>query len=177
MSNPFLAEIRAFGFNFAPYNWLQCNGQLLPISQYSALFSLLGTNFGGNGTTNFGLPNLQGNVPMQWGSGVGLSTYALGEPAGSSNVTLFITQLPIHNHPLQVAEPVAGGPTTPTPGPTTWLGLSNPASLYVTSGAATAPLSQKAIGPTGGSQPHANMQPYLTVNFCIAISGIYPTRG
>ncbi len=177
MSNPFLAEIRAFGFNFAPFNWLQCNGQLLPVSQYAALFSLLGTNFGGNGTSNFGLPNLQGDVPMHWGSGAGLSTYVLGQPAGSSNVTLLITQLPNHRHNVQVAEGAAHTTEpTGTPGTSTWLGLSDQAKAYATSGTLNTTLAQNAIGLTGNSQPHENMQPYLTVNFCIATSGVFPTR-
>ncbi len=173
MSNPFLAEIRAFGFNFAPVNWLLCNGQLLPVSQYAALFSLLGTNFGGNGTTNFGLPNLQGDVPMHWGNGAGLSPYVLGQPSGSSTVQLLITQMPSHRHSVQVANK---GAVNTTPGPSLWLGDSADAAAYTTSGTTNTTLAQTAIGVAGNSQPHENMQPYLTVNFCISTSGVYPTR-
>jgi microcystin-dependent protein len=178
MSDQYLGEIRAFGFNFAPYGWLQCNGQLLSISQYSALFSLLGTYFGGNGTTNFGLPNLQGSVPMHWGLSSTGTTYDLGEPVGSTTVTLTGNQLPMHNHIIQVATGAAGtAQDTGTPGPTTWLGPSPSADAFATSGATNTALSQKAIGPNNGGLPHENMQPFLTVNFCIAYTGAYPPRG
>jgi microcystin-dependent protein len=176
MSDPFLAEIRAFGFNFAPVNWLMCNGQTLPIQQYAALFSLIGTYYGGNGTTNFQLPNLQARVPMHWGTG-SPSTWVLGEQDGTSTVQLLTTQMPIHQHSVQVAE-AAGGTTeaTGTPGPTAWLGPANPSDSYVSSGNPNATLAVNAIGMNGGSQPHDNMQPFLTVNFCIAIYGVFPTR-
>lgn len=178
MTDQFLGEIRAFGFNFAPYQWALCDGQILPISQYAALFSLLGTSYGGNGTTNFGLPNMMGRVPMQWGNGAGLSSYVVGESAGSATETININQMPSHNHVIQVATPASGtSESTPGPSPTTWLGLSNPADAYTTGGSPNIQLSQKAISPTGNTQPHQNMQPYLTVNFCIALSGVFPTRG
>ena len=176
MSEPFIAEIRAFGFYFSPYGWAYCNGQLMPISQYTALFSLVGTTFGGDGVSTFALPNLQGRAPMHWGNGTGLSSYAWGQPSGTEIVTLTQSQMPQHNHAIQVAEaPSGSGEATPTPTGSTWLGDSS--HTYAPGG--TAPdtqLSPKAISTTGGSQPHNNMQPYLTVNFCIALDGIYPSR-
>ncbi len=179
MSDQYIGEIRAFGFNFAPYGWFLCNGQTLAISAYTTLFAVIGTYFGGNGTTNFQLPNLQGSVPMHWGNAPSGSVYDLGEPVGTTNVTLNGNQLPMHNHMIQVATG-AGGTQEPTgtPGPTTWLGSSNPADAYTASGPTNTNLSQKAIGPnTGGNLPHENMQPFLTVNFCIAYLGAFPPRG
>jgi microcystin-dependent protein len=173
MSDQYLGEIRAFGFNFAPVGWAQCNGQLLPIQQYTALFSLLGTNFGGNGTSNFGLPNLQGNVPMHWGQGTGLSQYFIGQTAGSATETLISNQMPMHNHLIQVAQ----GTQTNAPSPTTWLGPAQPAKIYVASGTPNVQLAQSAIGPGGGGQAHENRQPYETLNFCIAMQGVFPPRG
>jgi microcystin-dependent protein len=173
MSDPFIAEIRAFGFNFAPYGWMLCDGQILPISQYTALFSLLGTTYGGNGTTNFGLPDLMGRIPMHWGNGAGLSPYFIGEPAGTTTETITAQQMPMHNHALQVADV---GTRTGTPSGSTWLGDSNPATAYVGTGTPNTALSQNAIGLTGGSQPHDNMQPYQVLNFCISLSGVYPAR-
>ena len=172
MSNPFVAEIRIFPFNFAPKGWAFCDGQLMPISQNTALFSLLGTTYGGDGKSNFALPNLQGSAPLQAGQGPGLSLYDLGETGGSDNVTLINSELPAHSHQ---ANGVSGnGPTSPanntwgtaagrTPPPTYFSGTPN-----VTMG--------NALSPAGGSLPHNNMQPYLTLNFCIALQGIYPPR-
>lgn len=174
MSNQFLGEIRSLGFNFAPVNWALCTGQTLPISQYSALFSLIGTYYGGNGTTNFQLPNLQGNVPMHWGNGTGLSSYVIGETAGAATVTVATSEMPSHNHVVQVGE---GGTVTGTPSPTTWLSESKPATTYVNTGAPNAPLNLTAIGIAGGNIPHDNSQPYLTINFCIAMNGVFPPRG
>jgi microcystin-dependent protein len=176
MSDQYLGEIRSFGFNFAPVGWLQCSGQLLSITQYTALFSLLGTSFGGNGTSNFGLPNLVGNVPMHWGASSSGSTYYIGDINGATTQTINSNQLPLHNHQLQVAD--SGVLATATPDPTTWLGIGTQAKPYVTSGAFNTTMSQSMIGPNpGGSQPHENMQPYLTINFCIALTGAYPPRG
>jgi microcystin-dependent protein len=176
MSDQYLGEIRTFGFNFAPVGWALCNGQLLAISQNAALFSLIGTYFGGNGTSNFALPNLQGNAPMQWGNGTGLSNYVLGQPAGTTTVTITVPQMPNHSHAIQVGE--AGTPTN-IPSPTTWLGEASPAKFYLPAadGPPNVPLSQNAIGTAGGSQPHNNTQPYLTINFCIALTGAFPPRG
>jgi microcystin-dependent protein len=177
MTQPFLGEVRAFGFNFAPYQWAMCNGQLLPISQYAALFSLLGTYFGGNGTTNFQLPNLQGQIPMHWGDGAGLTGTVLGEMQGSENVTLSTSQMAMHNHGA------AGFPALPTngtktniPSNTNWIGDSDFDAAYSNAASPTATMAGNAIGPTGGSLPHQNMQPFLAVNFCIALAGIFPSR-
>jgi len=177
MSEPFIAEIRAFGFNFSPYGWAYCNGQLMPISQYTALFSLIGTTFGGDGVSTFGLPNLKGRAPMHWGNGAGLSSYVWGQPSGTDSVTLTQSQMPQHNHAIQVAEGAGGaGENTGTPDPTTWLGNSAHTYLDTPGAIPNTQMSPKAISATGGNQPHNNMQPYLTVNFCIALDGIYPSR-
>ncbi|MBR1164843.1 phage tail protein [Bradyrhizobium elkanii] len=177
MSDQFLAEIRIFPFNFAPNGWAFCGGQILPISQNTALFSLLGVTYGGNGTTNFALPNMQGNAPAAPGQGPGLSPYDLGETTGSPNVTLLQNQLPLHNHPVNVGTQDAAD--VQVPGPTRILGRSANAFAYVP-GSPTPTLTQMnatMIGMTGGNQPHNNMQPYLTLNFCIALQGIFPARG
>lgn len=176
MADPFLAEIRIFGFNFAPTGWALCNGQLLPISQNTALFSLLGTNYGGDGKTTFALPNLQDRAPMQQGQGPGLSPRFLGEEGGEAFVTLINSEMPLHNHPPVQANTDGGDSNTPTNG--VWslggailgLKLYNPAT-------GTAPImNPAAFSIQGGSQPHNNMPPYLTLNFCIAMQGIYPAR-
>jgi microcystin-dependent protein len=178
MTQPFLGEVRAFGFNFAPYQWAMCNGQLLPISQYSALFSLLGTYFGGNGTSNFALPNLQGQIPMHWGSPPGLSSTVLGEMQGTENVTLNTSEMAMHNHGAQAFQNTAtNGTKTNIPSPTNWLGDSDADAAWNSAIAnPTATMSGNAVGPAGSSLPHENMQPYLVVNFCIALAGIYPAR-
>ncbi len=165
-------RFRAFGFNFAPRGWMLCDGRILPISQYTALFSLLGTTYGGNGTSTFGLPNLQGRVPMHPGHGPGLSTYVLGEISGSETVTVLSSEMPIHTHSVQAA---TGGTAEAVPGSATWLGVSAPARAYVNADP-TVQMSTKAIAVSGGSQSHENMQPFLTINFCIAYEGIYPSR-
>jgi microcystin-dependent protein len=176
MSDQYIGEIRSFGFNFAPYGWLQCNGQILSIQAYTALFAVIGTYFGGNGTTNFQLPNLQGSVPMHWGTSTSGTTYALGETDGSTTVSLSTTQLPLHNHMVQSAE--SGVLKTGTPGPTAWLGLMQPSLAYVANATVNTNLAAAAIGPnSGGSLPHENMQPFLTINYCIAYSGAFPPRG
>ncbi len=176
MSDQYLAEIRIFATNFAPLDWALCQGQLLPISQYAALFSLLGTNYGGNGTSNFGLPNLQGIVPMFYNQGPGLSDYVIGETGGSDSVTVLATQLPAHAHQLQ-AFVGRGGDNHNVPAASDSLSTSADGLAYIPSSPAP-PLT--ALAPTlatvGGSQPHNNLMPYLTLNFCIALTGIYPTR-
>jgi microcystin-dependent protein len=176
MSDQYLGEIRAFGFNFAPYGWFLCNGQTLSIQAYTALFSLIGTYYGGNGTTNFQLPNLQGSVPMHWGNAPSGTVYDLGEPLGSTNVTLSSSQVPSHSHTLQIAEGT-GAARVAAPSPTTWLGNAEPGQCYVPTGTPNVNLSPSAIGPnTSGNLPHENMQPFLTINFCIAYMGAFPTR-
>jgi microcystin-dependent protein len=174
MSQPFVAEIRAFGFNFSPRGWAYCNGQLLPISQFSAVFALIGTTFGGNGTSTFGLPNLMGRAAMHWGNGAGLGSYVWGEVSGTETVALRQSEMPQHNHAIQAAEGGGGGGTG-TPDSTTWLGPSRETYAPGTTTPNTQ-LSPKAISGTGGNQPHNNMQPYQVVNFCISLSGVFPSR-
>jgi microcystin-dependent protein len=174
MSDQFVGEIRAVGFNFAPVGWALCNGQLLPISQNTALFSLLGTYYGGDGKSNFALPNLQGRAPMHQGNGAGLSPRFIGEMGGETGVTLLTTQIPSHTHSVQNA--VAS--TTGAPGPTTLFGGGGRGKdpAYAPAGANTVQMSQSAVGLTGGNLPHNNVPPYVTVNFIIALQGIYPPR-
>lgn len=167
--DPFVAEIRILPTNFAPKGWAFCNGQLLPISQNTALFSLLGTTYGGNGQTNFALPNLQGAAPMHPGQGPGLSLRDLGEVGGTETVTLTQTQIPSHTHPLNAD---SGSPTTGSPANAV---LASPAALRRYSAASDLE-PMVPVGAAGGSQPHNNMQPYLTLNFCIALQGVYPPR-
>jgi microcystin-dependent protein len=173
VADPFIAEIRICAFNFAPFNWALCNGQLLSISQQSAMYSLIGTYYGGDGRSNFALPDMQGNVPMSAGSGPGLSVRSLGEIGGDTFVTLQQTQMPIHNHSLMAT---AGPAETKTPGSTTSLAKSSTA-IYTTTTTNLVNMAQQAIGTAGSGVPHNNMQPYLTMNFCICMVGVYPTRG
>lgn len=175
MADQFVGEIRMVGFNFAPVGWALCNGQILPIAQNAALFSLLGTNFGGNGTTNFALPNLQGIAPMHQGQGVNLSQRFMGETAGEPSVTLLLNNIPSHNHTPKAAATGSSG----TPGPTVAFaagGRGKPPA-YAPYQAPGVPMAPAAVGLSGGSQPHNNMPPYLTVNFIIAMQGIFPSRG
>jgi len=169
--NPFLGEIREFGFNFAPVGWAMCNGQLLSISQNTALFSLLGTQYGGNGTTNFALPNLQGRVPMGQGQGPGLSSRVIGEVDGTETVTLLVTEIPSHSHLPQCN---SGDGNAYGPGGNFWSQDAAGNAEYASTGAT--PMNGAALLPTGGGQPHSNMQPYLALNFCIAMQGIFPSR-
>jgi microcystin-dependent protein len=176
MSSPFLAEIRMFGFNFAPRGWAFCNGQVLPISQNTALFSLLGTFYGGDGRTTFALPNLAGSSPMNQGQGQGLSQRFIGESAGETAVTLLQTELPQHPHQLNA---YSGAADQDSPAGNTWAqsqgGRLGP-NLFTATNVNPTSMSQAALSITGGGQPHNNMPPYLTVNFCIALQGIYPPR-
>ncbi|HEU4414228.1 MAG TPA: tail fiber protein [Candidatus Angelobacter sp.] len=173
MSDQFVAEIRIFPFNFPPKGWAFCDGQLLPISQNTALFSLLGTTYGGDGKSNFALPNLQGSAPMQQGQGPGLSLRDLGEVGGEQSVTLLQTEMPAHNHGAQAG---AGG-GQPSPSGNVWAsGLKTGPSLYSASGSNNVQMSPAALSISGGSQPHNNMQPFLALNFCIALLGIFPPR-
>jgi microcystin-dependent protein len=168
MAEPFLGQIQSFGFNFAPKGWALCNGQLMSISQNSALFALLGTNYGGNGTTNFALPNLQGRTSIHFGQGQGLSAYVIGEQAGSESVTLLQNQMPSHNHSLNAS---TGAKLNTAPAGNNLGG----ATIY-TSAALDAVMSPQSIGLTGGNQAHPNIQPYLVINWCISLSGIFPSR-
>ena len=172
MADPFVAEIRIFPFNFAPKGWAFCDGQLLPLSQNTALFSLLGTTYGGDGRTTFALPDLRGRVPVGQGQGPGLSNYDLGEVSGTENTTLLASNLPQHNHPL-VATSEAGSTSDPT-----GAFLGNTGALdreYNTSGTHVQ-MNPAAIGLSGNSLPFNNMQPFLVLNYIIAAQGIFPSR-
>jgi microcystin-dependent protein len=185
MSDQYLGEIRIFGFNFAPQGWALCNGQLMSISQNTALFSLIGTYYGGDGVNTFGLPNLQSRVPIHQGQGSGLSPYVLGQQSGVENVTLTSQQMPQHNHLVNCngASTAKGGsvfdvgigqnPVGNFPG----LAASPANAVYATVLAANNTMNANMITYAGSNQPHPNIQPYLTVSFCISLVGIYPTRG
>ncbi len=171
MADPFVAEIRIFPFNFAPKGWAWCDGQLLPISQNTALFSLLGTTYGGNGKSNFALPDLQGRAPMHPGQGPGLSLHDLGETGGSETVTLLESEIPAHSHTLRGDEDDAA--------------FFGPAGMLLAAGnqmylgpnpAVNTNLAPEALAPAGGDAPHNNMQPYLTFYFNIALQGVFPPR-
>jgi microcystin-dependent protein len=172
--DPFVAEIRIFPFNFAPKGWALCDGQLLPISQNTALFSLLGTTYGGDGKSTFALPNLQGCAPMHPGQGPGLSLYDLGESSGSETVTLLQSELPAHQHNM-MAEAAPANTKAPTSGVSA-LGRSAGGNAYLPPDGNVAPMAANMIAPVGSSQPHNNMMPYLTLYFNIALQGVYPPR-
>jgi microcystin-dependent protein len=178
MSEAYIAEIRAFGFNFQPRGWMFCNGQLLPINQYTALFSILGTTYGGNGVSNFALPNLQGQIPMHWGTpGGGLPQTVIGEVQGTATVTLLQTQLPQHQHTISSATAGAGVERSAIPTSTSYISNAKGGDVYQNPPVTTnAPFSPKAITQIGGSVPHDNMSPYLVLNFCICFNGIFPSR-
>ena len=186
MATPFLGQIEAFAFGYAPKNWVPCNGQLLAVNQYQALFALIGTTYGGNGTTNFQLPNLQSRVAVGQGNGAGLTPRVLGEIYGIENETLLVTQIPTHTHAMNGNTATTGETNTPsntttlanaqlstqvTPGGTTVVAMN----LY-----AAAPgnvtLATTALATAGTSQPHPNLMPYLAIQFCIATSGLFPSR-
>jgi microcystin-dependent protein len=182
MSDPFLAEIRIFPLNFPPKGWQFCNGQILPISQFAALFSLLGTNFGGDGKTTFQLPNLQGCCVIDAGQGPGLTQYVVGETGGSASVTLTAQELPIHPHDFMVK--ASSDATTASAGGNVYekpnfnaQGSTGPIFAYTQTAPGTTRLNPNAITASGSSAPHNNMMPYLTLNFCIAMQGIFPPRG
>ena len=173
MSDPFVAEIRIMGFNFAPKGWAFCNGQILPLSQNTALFSLLGTTYGGDGKSNFALPNLQAAAPMQFGQGPGLTLRDLGESGGEQTVTVLTSEMPAHNHTAMggglaetnsVANNLWGG------------GTKGGKDLYSNATTGLVTMSPFCTSVAGASQPHDNMPPYLVVNFCIALQGVFPPR-
>ena len=171
MSDPFVAEIRMFGGNFPPTGWATCDGQLLPISQNTALFSLLGTFYGGDGKSTFALPNLQGSAPMHQGQGSGLSDRFLGEASGSPSITLLDSEMPLHNH---IANAKTSLGNSQTPAGQTWAG-SSIVKQYVNT-APNTPMSLQALALTGGSLPHNNMARFLVVTFIIAMQGVFPPR-
>jgi microcystin-dependent protein len=175
VSDQFLAEIRIFPFNFPPTGWAFCNGQLMPISQNTALFSLLGTYYGGDGKSTFALPNLQGTAPMQQGQGQGLSLYDLGQSGGSDTVTLLGSEMPVHTHSAMADSQDPGN--VQTPDPQVVLARSSPFVYKAPPVSDAAPMAPQALSPTGSSSPHNNLMPYLTLNFCIALQGVFPPRG
>lgn len=164
MTEPFIGEIQVFPFGFAPRGWAQCNGQLMPINQYQALFSLLGTMYGGDGRTTFALPDLRGRVPL----GVGAGT-TQGERAGEETHTLYVAEMPAHVHGANAS---SAAPSTPNPAGAAWANMG--ADSYAAS--PNSQLAGNAVTPTGGGQPHENRSPYLTLNYCIAVVGIFPSR-
>ena len=173
MSQPYVAQIQIFGFNFAPIDYAFCAGQLIAISQNQALFAIIGTTYGGNGTTNFALPNIQERGVVNVGTGAGLSTYVLGEQIGVPTVTISQAQMPQHNHILygtagsqEDLGPAAGG----------WLGEKTQGMQTFTNSAADSTMAPNFLTQSGGSQPHMNEQPYLAMNYCIALYGIFPTQ-
>ena len=174
MSDPFIAEIRIVGFNFVPRGWASCDGQLLPISQNTALFSLLGTIYGGNGMSTFALPDLRGNAAMGTGQGPGLSPRDLGEFGGSETVTLFPAEMPGHNHAVQSAPGFPASSSVASAGAS--IARSAGGSAYTTAGQEQAVMAPQALQPAGGTQPHNNMMPYLVMSFIIALQGMFPSR-
>jgi microcystin-dependent protein len=181
MSDQYLGEIRIFPYNFAPAGWALCNGQILPISQYSALFSLLGTMYGGNGQSNFALPDLQGLAPMKFGQGANLTDRIQGESGGEAQVPLLLSEIPPHTHNVAAVTNDPGAAATDTPSAATIFGVSEikkKTTGYVT--VVTQPqilMNVQAVTAAGGSVPHNNISPYLTFNFCIALEGNFPPRG
>lgn len=178
MAEPFIGQIIMAGFNFPPRGYALCNGQLLAISQNTALFSLLGTQFGGNGQTTFGLPDLRGRVPIHQGQGPGLSTYTMGQQAGTENTTLLQNNLPPHSHNLNVTANAKGNSAIPT---NSYLGIGNVPSTgenlnNYNSAAPSATMNPGSITGGGSGVPFSNLQPYLCINFCIALEGIFPSR-
>ena len=170
MSSPFIGEIRMFGGNFAPAGWAFCNGQLMPIAENDALFTLIGTTYGGDGQATFGLPDLQGRLPMHMGTSSFGTTYQLGERGGVETVTLTTQQIPIHNHaPLAIS----GNGNQATPQNGVWAGAA--ASRY-SSSAPNLAMNNTLVGAAGGSQPHDNMMPYLAISFIISLFGVFPTQ-
>ena len=177
MTEPYIGEIQIFGFNFAPNGWAQCAGQLIPIQQNTALFSLLGTQYGGNGTTNFALPNFQGNAACNRGQGPGLTSRDMGELFGEPTVTLTQAEMPSHQHGISVY--AQNDSSKRAASPSAGNGLASPATFaaFAPGNSPPVPMAQNLVGLAGGNQPHNNQQPYLAMNFCIALSGVFPSFG
>lgn len=174
MADPFVAEIRIFPFNFPPKGWAFCQGQLLPISQNTALFALIGTFYGGDGKSTFALPDLEGSVPLGQGQGQGLSDRFLGEMSGSETVTLLVSEIPAHSHGLMSDNEDEAD--LDQPGPDRTLARSKAGFAYNPTTTPLTTLAFQALPPAGGGLPHNNMMPYLTLNFCIALQGVFPPR-
>lgn len=172
MSDQFVAEVRIVGFNFPPTGWAFCNGQIMPLSQNTALFSLLGTTYGGDGKSNFALPDLQGSVPLHPGQGQGLSQRVLGEQSGAAAITLLQTEIPFHTHQLRAANTTGD---TPVPNPSNSL-ARYPGQYQTNTSANQQMMAPQALPVAGGSLPHNNLMPFLTLNFVIALQGIFPSR-
>ncbi len=179
MSDPFLGEIKTVGFSFAPQGFAFCNGQMLPITQYSALYAVIGIQYGGNGTSNFALPNLQAAAPMHWGSGPGLTPRTVGEAVGTPNVTLALDEMPAHIHGLNAGAVTPPNPSqnVATPTAQAMIGPSNPNMAFSDVATPLVAFSPTAIGMVGGSQSHENRHPLMALNFIIALQGIFPSRG
>lgn len=178
MAEPFIGQISCYGCNFAPRMWAFCRGQLLSISQNTALFSILGTTYGGDGQVTFALPNLQGQAPMHWGTTPNLPTTYLGEYQGMSSVTLLVSEIPSHTHTATAQQSGSGTTRTAIPSADTFLSNATAGNQVYdsTSPLINAMFSPNAISPTGGTHPHDNMQPYLALNLCIAVEGVFPAR-
>ena len=172
MSDQFVGEIRVFGCNFAPFGWAQCDGQILPIAQNTALFSLLGTQFGGNGTSNFALPNLQGCFPLNQGNGAGLTPRVVGETGGEAAVTLIASQMPVHTHNVNSA----ATSNSASPANAVFGGAGRGKPPAYAPGPVAVSMSPTAVGTAGSGLPHNNLPPYQVQNFCIALQGIFPPR-
>ncbi|MGA2045730.1 MAG: tail fiber protein [Roseiarcus sp.] len=182
MSQPYLGQILTFAGAFAPVGYMQCVGQTLSISQYSALYSLIGTNFGGDGVNSFKLPDLQGRTPIHMGAGVGLSPYVIGQIGGQETVALTTSQMPGHGHLVSVATGMGAANASATPGVATYLGdeYENPSTKAVSylpfAGQAQVNLANASLGQAGGGLPHPNIQPFLAITYCIAVAGVFPSR-
>ncbi len=181
MAEPFLSMIEAFGFNFAPQGWALCAGQTLPIAQNQALFSLLGTTYGGNGATTFNLPDLRGRIPVGFGQGPGLSPYSLGQAGGQETHQLVSAEAPSHAHTLNaVSNGQSNGANLPSGtvlmGSGYGIETNNPIENIYSSAAPSAAMGTNAVGPAGGNAPHENRMPFLTINYCIALQGVFPSR-
>ncbi|TNJ32877.1 phage tail protein [Arenimonas terrae] len=178
MTSPFIGEIHIFPYNFAPRNWAFCQGQLIAISQNTALFSLLGTQYGGNGQTTFALPNFGGTAAVAQGQGPGLTPRTMGETFGSNTVTLISTEMPTHNHGvvLYAQNTAAKRAASPSSGNALSVSSNTSATSFLPAGSTNTTFGTNMLGVAGGSQPHENRQPHLTLGFCIALQGIFPAR-
>lgn len=178
MAEPYIGEIRMFGFSFQPRGWLRCIGSSIAISQNTALFAIIGVQFGGNGQTTFAVPNLQSRAAIGAGSAPGLTQQSVGQTGGTNTVTLLSTQMPAHNHVLNAGQLATANPdqNVATPTTTARLGRSSPNNTYITPVTPNTQLVASSISTTSGGQPHENMQPYIAMNFCMAAQGVFPTR-